>query len=63
MKTRRMVVAIKRAHFAERWTRALSVAMPVLAYICRYILEMSTNATRDFSDFTAVERCQTFDQL
>src|SRR5688500_17830973 len=32
---RRQGLAIQRAHMAERLTRALSVAIPVLAYICR----------------------------
>ena len=54
----RRVAAISRAHCAERETRALSVAMPVLAYICRYSFEISTNASRDLYDLTQVERCQ-----
>jgi hypothetical protein len=52
VKSRRQEFAIQRAQRAERPTRALSVAMPVLAYICRYNLEISTNASRDFSDST-----------
>jgi hypothetical protein len=32
---RRHGTAIQRAHRADRFTRALSVAMPVFAYICR----------------------------
>jgi len=49
---RRQGLAIHRAHRADRPTRALSVAMPVLAYICRYNLEMSTKASLDFKDRT-----------
>jgi hypothetical protein len=51
-------LAISRAHWAERETRALSVAMPVLAYIWRYSFEISTKASRDLYDLTQVERCQ-----
>jgi hypothetical protein len=40
-------LASRRAHVVERWTRALSVAMPVLAYICRYSLEINRNASLD----------------
>ena len=36
MNSRRAASPIHFAHFADRWTRALSVAMPVFAYICRY---------------------------
>ena len=39
-------MASQRAHAAERETRALSVAMPVLPYICRYSLDTSMNARR-----------------
>jgi len=38
--------------------RALSVAMPVFAYICRYSLEISTKASRDLSVWTHRERFQ-----
>ena len=48
---------------AERSTRALSVAIPVFAYICRYSFEIRTNATRDFSEVTSRERRQTLRQL
>ena len=34
-KSLRQGMAIRRAHWAERLTRALSVAIPVFAYICR----------------------------
>ena len=34
-KSGRQALAIQRAHRAERLTRALSVAIPVFAYICR----------------------------
>src|SRR5690349_22227846 len=48
----------QRAHRAERCTRALSVAMPVFAYICRYIFDTRTNAMRAFIDRTTFERAQ-----
>src|SRR5262245_25216014 len=38
--------ASHRAQDADRWTRALSVAIPVFAYIWRYIFETITNARR-----------------
>ena len=41
---RRQGPAIRRAHRLARFTRALSVAMPVFAYICRYSFEISTKA-------------------
>ena len=44
-------------------SRALSVAMPVFAYIWRYNFENSTKASRDFSDFSARERSQTCGRL
>ena len=47
---RRAARPIHWARLADRCTRALSVAMPVFAYICRYSFEISTNATRDRSD-------------
>src|SRR4051812_2344559 len=50
--------AIQRAQRTERFTRALSVAMPVLAYIWRYSFEMNRNASRDLRDFTQCERFQ-----
>ena len=52
-----------RAQFADRLMRALSVAMPVLAYIWRYSFEISTNARRDLSDSTQCARSQTLRQL
>ena len=61
--SRRVGFAIHRAHCAERPTRALSVAMPVFAYIWRYSFEMSTNARRDFSDSTQCARSQMFGKL
>ena len=39
-------LAIRRAHRFARLTRALSVAIPVFAYICRYNFEINTNASR-----------------
>ena len=49
--------------FADRLTRALSVAMPVFAYICRYSFEIITNAMRDLSDSTQWARRQMLRQL
>ena len=43
---RRHGLAIRRAQRLARLTRALSVAIPVFAYICRYNFEMSTKANR-----------------
>src|SRR5579859_4761208 len=43
---RRHGFAIQRAQRAERATRALSVAMPVSAYIRRYSFEIRTKARR-----------------
>ena len=63
MKSRRQGFAIQRAQCAERPTRALSVAMPVLAYICRYSFEISTNASRDFNDSTQCARSQMLRKL
>jgi hypothetical protein len=54
--SRRAARASHRARVAERSTRALSVAIPVFAYICRYNFEMRTNATRARSERTHAER-------
>ena len=62
-KRRRHGAAITRAQRADRLTRALSVAIPVFAYICRYSFEMSTNESRDLNDFTQFERSQIFRKL
>src|SRR5947207_687519 len=43
---RRQGLASHRAQAPALFLRALSVAMPVLAYICRYSLEMKMNASR-----------------
>jgi len=58
-KRRRAARASHRARRAERCTRALSVAIPVFAYICRYNFEISTNASRARSDRTQRERSHT----
>ena len=50
--------AIHRAQFADRLTRALSVAIPVFAYIWRYNFEISRKIKRALSDFTTVARAQ-----
>ena len=47
MKRPRQGRAIQRAHALALLLRALSVAMPVLAYICRYSFEIRMNASRD----------------
>ena len=52
-----------RAQVADRLMRALSVAIPVLAYIWRYIFEISTNAKRPRIDSTTLERAQIRRQL
>src|SRR5262245_56427608 len=61
--SRRHGAAITRAHRADRLTRALSVAIPVLAYICRYSFEMRTNARRAFSVETQLDRSQMLGKL
>ena len=61
MNSRRTALASQRARWADRATRALSVAIPVLAYICRYNLEINTKAMRARSDRTQVERFQIAD--
>src|ERR1700730_6439529 len=62
-KNRRHARPIQRAHRVDRSTRALSVAMPVFAYIWRYSFEMSTNATRERHDSTTRDRSHTRPQL
>ena len=59
----RLGLAMSRAHRFARLTRALSVAMPVLAYICRYSFETRTNPIRDFRLFTHLARAQIFLKL
>jgi hypothetical protein len=51
-------LAIRRAQRFARLTRALSVAMPVFAYICRYSFEISTKANRARSVGVHRERAQ-----
>ena len=43
--------------------RALSVAMPVFAYICRYSFETNMNMRRALSERTHRERFQVADNL
>src|SRR4051812_23038735 len=43
----RQGIANQRAHPLARLLRALSVAIPVVAYICRYSFEINRNASRD----------------
>lgn len=54
---------MSRAQRLARFTRALSVAMPVFAYICRYSFEINTNARRDRSEGVQRDRSQTFRKL
>jgi hypothetical protein len=54
---------MSRAHRLARFTRALSVAMPVFAYICRYSFEIRTNASRERSERTQAERRQIIGKL
>src|SRR5687767_5226762 len=61
--SRRHGRAIHRAHRFARLTRALSVAMPVFAYICRYSFEIRTNARRALSVRTQRERAHTRGRL
>ncbi len=42
----RQGTAIQRAQLFAFFRRALSVAIPVFAYICRYSFETNTNASR-----------------
>ena len=60
---RRVSSPSQRAHRVERATRALSVAIPVLAYICRYSRDTSTKASLALKDVTTRDRPQTFRQL
>jgi len=55
---RRHGLAIRRAHRFARFTRALSVAIPVFAYICRYSFEINTKANRARSVGVHRERVQ-----
>jgi hypothetical protein len=61
MKSRCAIRGIHRARRTERATRVLLVAMPVFAYICRYSFEISTNARRERSERTHVDRYQIAD--
>ena len=57
-KRRRHGLASHRAHRPDHDTRALSVAIPVSAYIWRYILEISTKASRPRLDLMNLDRFQ-----
>src|SRR6478672_11297879 len=50
--------AVQRAHFFDFFRRALSVEIPVPAYICRYSLERNTKASRDLKLGQQAERSQ-----
>ena len=54
----RQGTASNRAHDVARLLRALSVEIPVLAYICRYSFDTNTNARRARSDVTHRDRFQ-----
>jgi hypothetical protein len=54
----RQGLASQRAHLLALLRRALSVAIPVLAYICRYSFEMKMNARRAFREGVQRERFQ-----
>ena len=47
----------------KRDFRALSVAIPVFAYICRYSFEISTKESRALSEVVHRDRSQTRGQL
>ena len=51
-------LAIRRAQRFARLTRALSVAIPVFAYICRYSFEINMKANRARSVGVHRERAQ-----
>lgn len=55
---RRVTFAIRLAHRVALSRRALSVAMPVRAYIWRYSFEMKTNANRARSVGVHADRFQ-----
>jgi hypothetical protein len=56
--SRRQGRASQRAQRVDQATRALSVAIPVSAYILRYSFEISRKAKRAPTDFTTRERFQ-----
>lgn len=59
MNNRRHGRASQRAHRFALLLRALSVAIPVLAYIWRYSLEMKMKASRALNEGVQLERFQT----
>ena len=58
LKRRRQGLASNRAQELDLLRRALSVEIPVPAYICRYSLEMKTNASRDLKLGVQLDRFQ-----
>jgi hypothetical protein len=58
VKSRRHGFASQRAQRVDRAARALSVAIPVFAYICRYSFEMNTKASFARVDLTHWARFQ-----
>jgi hypothetical protein len=56
-------LAIHRAQVLAFFFRALSVEIPVPAYICRYSFDKNRNAILAFSVGVQAERCQTALQL
>jgi hypothetical protein len=61
--SRRAALASQRARRTDLVTRALSVAIPVLAYIWRYNFDINTNAIRARSERTQADRCQIADNV
>ena len=61
--SRKQGLASQRAQRFALWRRALSVAIPVFAYICRYSLEMKMKASRSRSLGAQRERCQIAEKL
>lgn len=58
MNSRRQGLASHRAHLLAWFLRALSVAIPVLAYICRYSFEMKIKARRALKEGVQRDRLQ-----
>jgi hypothetical protein len=58
LKSLRHGLASNRAQKLDLLRRALSVEIPVPAYICRYSLEIKTNASRDLKLGVQLDRCQ-----
>src|SRR5579859_3978148 len=57
-KRRRHGLASHFASLVARLLRALSVAIPVFAYICRYSFEIKTSISRDLNEVAQLDRFQ-----